>query len=101
MHFSTNPNVCLLLKAANSPIYFTERAKRTLSSATQASIEIDSLANGVDFYTGLSRAKFEELCGDIFARTIGPVERALRDARISKNMASEKLHGITFCWFAK
>ncbi|XP_044270963.1 heat shock cognate 71 kDa protein-like [Tribolium madens] len=62
-----------------------ERAKRTLSSATQASVEIDSLANGVDFYTNISRAKFEELNGDIFRRTLEPVEKALRDAKINKN----------------
>ncbi|XP_015833401.1 heat shock cognate 71 kDa protein [Tribolium castaneum] len=62
-----------------------ERAKRTLSSATQASVEIDSLANGVDFYTNISRAKFEELNGDIFRRTLEPVEKALRDAKIDKS----------------
>lgn len=62
-----------------------ERAKRTLSSATQASIEIDSLAEGVDFYTSISRAKFDELNNDIFSRTLIPVEKALKDAKISKN----------------
>lgn len=62
-----------------------ERAKRTLSSATQASIEIDSLAEGVDFYTNISRAKFDELNSDIFSRTLTPVEKALKDAKLSKN----------------
>lgn len=65
-----------------------ERAKRTLSSATQASIEIDSLADGIDFYTGISRAKFEELNTDIFSRTLIPVEKALADAKISKRKVS-------------
>ena len=47
-----------------------ERAKRTLSSATQSSIEIDSLFEGVDFYSSLTRARFEELCGDLFRNTM-------------------------------
>merc|ERR1719238_204510 len=46
-----------------------ERAKRTLSSSTQASIEIDSLFEGIDFYTSISRARFEELCSDLFRGT--------------------------------
>jgi molecular chaperone DnaK (HSP70) len=47
-----------------------ERAKSTLSSATQTSIEIDSLFEGIDFYTSLTRAPFEELCLDLFRSTI-------------------------------
>ncbi|RZC36619.1 HSP70, MreB Mbl, and/or Hydantoinase A domain containing protein, partial [Asbolus verrucosus] len=66
-----------------------ERAKRTLSSATQASIEIDSLANGRDMYTSISRAKFEELNSDIFRRTLEPVEKALRDAKIGKDKIND------------
>lgn len=62
-----------------------ERAKRTLSSATQANIEIDSLADGVDLYTSITRARFEELNSDIFRRTLEPVEKALKDAKMSKN----------------
>merc|ERR1719414_1161984 len=62
-----------------------ERAKRTLSSSTQASIEIDSLFEGIDFYTSISRARFEELCSDLFRGTLEPVEKSLRDARIDKN----------------
>lgn len=62
-----------------------ERAKRTLSSATQASIEIDSLAEGIDFYTNISRAKFDELNMDIFSRTLVPVEKALKDAKLNKS----------------
>merc|ERR1712099_216144 len=62
-----------------------ERAKRTLSSSTQAAIEIDSLFEGVDFYTSITRARFEELCSDLFRGTIDPVEKSLRDARIDKN----------------
>lgn len=62
-----------------------ERAKRTLSSSTQANIEIDSLADSVDLYTNLTRAKFEELNSDIFRRTLEPVEKALHDAKINKN----------------
>merc|ERR1712114_130057 len=47
-----------------------ERAKRTLSSSSQASIEIDSLFDGTDFYTNITRARFEELCSDAFRGTL-------------------------------
>lgn len=62
-----------------------ERAKRTLSSSTEASIEIDALHEGVDFYTKISRARFEELCSDLFRGTLLPVEKALKDAKMSKS----------------
>ena len=61
-----------------------ERAKRTLSSITEASIEIDSLFEGIDFYTKITRARFEELNGDLFRGTLEPVEKALRDAKFDK-----------------
>merc|ERR1712142_934388 len=67
-----------------------ERAKRTLSSSTQASIEIDSLYEGVDFYTSITRARFEELCGDLFRATLDPVEQALKGAKMDKN----KIHDV-------
>ena len=63
-----------------------ERAKRTLSSSTQASIEIDSLYEGVDFYTTITRARFEELCADLFRGTLEPVEKSLRDAKMGKDI---------------
>lgn len=62
-----------------------ERAKRTLSSSTQASIEIDSLFEGVDFYTSITRARFEELNADLFRATMDPVEKAIRDAKLDKS----------------
>ncbi|XP_077154873.1 heat shock 70 kDa protein-like [Ranitomeya variabilis] len=62
-----------------------ERAKRTLSSSSQASIEIDSLYEGIDFYTSITRARFEELCSDLFRGTLDPVEKALRDAKMDKS----------------
>merc|ERR1712117_18357 len=52
-----------------------ERAKRTLSASAQANIEIDSLYEGVDFYTSITRARFEELCSDLFKGTLEPVEK--------------------------
>ncbi|CAL8311447.1 unnamed protein product [Arctogadus glacialis] len=61
-----------------------ERAKRTLSSSSQASIEIDSLHEGTGFYTSVTRARFEEWCSDLFTRTLEPVEKALRDAKMDK-----------------
>lgn len=62
-----------------------ERAKRTLSSATNASIEIDSLIDGIDFYSSITRAKFEELCSDLFKNTLAPVEKVLSDSKIPKS----------------
>merc|ERR1712193_35059 len=62
-----------------------ERAKRTLSASAQASIEIDSLFEGDDFYTSITRARFEELCSDLFRGTLQPVEKALRDAKMDKS----------------
>lgn len=62
-----------------------ERAKRTLSSSTQASIEIDSLYEGADFYTSITRARFEELNADLFRGTLDPVEKSLRDAKMDKS----------------
>jgi len=62
-----------------------ERAKRTLSSNSEASIEIDALHEGIDFYTKISRARFEELCLDLFRSTLEPVEKALNDAKMDKS----------------
>ncbi|CAN7980403.1 unnamed protein product, partial [Ixodes pacificus] len=68
-----------------------EKAKRTLSSCSQARrvIEIDSLFDGIDFYTTMTRARFEELNSDLFRSTIGPLERCLSDAKIGKQDVNE------------
>merc|ERR1711868_213194 len=66
-----------------------ERAKRTLSASAQANIEIDSLFEGIDFYTSITRARFEELCSDLFRGTLDPVEKALRDAKMDKSSINE------------
>ena len=66
-----------------------ERAKRTLSSSAQTSVEIDSLYEGIDFYTSITRARFEELCGDLFRYTLEPVERVLKDAKIDKSQIQD------------
>jgi heat shock protein 1/8 len=80
---SDNPRAVRRLRTA------CERAKRTLSSATQASIEIDSLFEGQDFYTTITRARFEELCADLFRSTLTPVEKVLKDSRIDKRGVDE------------
>jgi heat shock 70kDa protein 1/2/6/8 len=61
-----------------------EKAKRVLSSATQTSIEIDNLVDGKDFCVNVSRAKFEEINGDLFRKTMDVVTRVLRDSKLSK-----------------
>jgi L1 cell adhesion molecule like protein len=66
-----------------------ERAKRTLSSSTQATIEIDSLFDGIDFSCTLSRARFEELNMDYFRNSMGPVEKCMRDSGIDKRNVHE------------
>ena len=66
-----------------------ERAKRTLSSLTQATIEIDSLMDGIDYSRSLSRARLEELNVDHFRNSMGPVEECMRDRGIDKRNALE------------
>merc|ERR1711876_108290 len=66
-----------------------ERAKRTLSASAQANIEIDSLFGGIDFYTSITRARFEELCSDLFKGTLEPVEKAMRDAKFDKSSIND------------
>jgi len=66
-----------------------ERAKRNLSSATTASIEIDSLYDGIDFNSSITRAKFENICDTLFRKTMSPVEQVLRDSKLSKSQIHE------------
>jgi len=66
-----------------------ERAKRTLSSSAQAHIEIDSLFDGVDYNATITRARFEDLCMDYFKKCMDPVEKVLRDSKISKGSVDE------------
>lgn len=80
---SQNPRATRRLRTA------CERAKRTLSSSTEATLEIDSLFESIDFHTKISRARFEELCASLFRKTLDPVEQALRDAKIDKRSIDE------------
>ncbi len=66
-----------------------ERAKRTLSSATQTSIEVDSLMEGEDLNVIITRAKFEQMCDAAFRRTVAPLDGLLRDAKMSKGDIDE------------
>jgi len=66
-----------------------ERAKCTLSASPRATIEIDSLFEGVDFNSSITRARFEDLCGDYFRNTLQPVEQVLRDSKMSKSDVHE------------
>ncbi|GJP29201.1 hypothetical protein CLOM_g19142 [Closterium sp. NIES-68] len=75
---SNNPRSLRRLRTA------CERAKRTLSSTAQTTIEIDSLYEGIDFYTTITRARFEELNMDMFRKCMDPVEKCLKDAKMSK-----------------
>ena len=60
-----------------------------MSSSTTTSIEVDSLSDGIDYVTTLSRAKFEQLADPIFKRTIDPINRLLTDAKMSKSDIDE------------
>ena len=78
------------LKARRRLQNVCERAKRTLSTSTSATIEVDALCDGVDFSYNMSRAKFEELCQDLFKKAIAPVEQVMKDAKWSK----DQIHDI-------
>ena len=71
-----------------------ERAKWNLSSSANASIDVDQLYDSIDFYTSISRAKFEELCIVMLKQTIMTVERVQRDARLDKGA----IHEVVFVW---
>ena len=66
-----------------------ERAKRTLSSGNTASIELDSLYEGIDFFSNITRARFESLCMNLFQKAMDPVQQVLRDSKISKSNVHE------------
>ena len=66
-----------------------ERAKRTLSSSTQAQIEIDALYDGLDYNTNITRARFEDLNMDYFRKVMDPVQQVLTDSKMSKSQIDE------------
>ena len=80
---TTNKRALRRLKTA------CERAKRNLSSSANASIELESLFEGVDFYSSITRARFEDLCSDLFRNCMNPVEKVLTDAKMSKSEVDE------------
>ncbi len=79
----TNPRALRRLRTAS------ERAKRTLSSSTQACIELDSLIDGCDFNSTITRARFEDICASDFRKCMNPVEQVLKDAKKSKSQVDE------------
>jgi heat shock protein 1/8 len=81
--FSDTPRNFSRLRAA------CERTKRTLSSATQAHIEIDSFYEGIDFSSAITGARFEELCMDLFRKSVEPIEKVLKDSKLSKAEVDE------------
>jgi len=81
--FTGNPRAMRRLRTA------CERAKRNLSSSANAQIEIDSLFEGVDFYSSITRARFEDLCADLFRGTLDPVEKVIRDSKCDKGSVHE------------
>lgn len=80
---SDNPRALKRLKVA------CERAKRTLSSSATAAVELDSLYDGIDFFSSISRSRFEELCGDFFRQALEPVDKVLRDAKVDKGSVTD------------
>ena len=62
-----------------------ERLKRNLSSSSTANLEIESLYEGIDFFSNMSRAKFESLCMHLFQKCMNPVQKVLQDSGISKS----------------
>ncbi|GKA78119.1 heat shock protein 70 cognate protein, partial [Tanacetum coccineum] len=80
---SRNPRALRRLRTA------CERAKRTLSSTAQTTVEIDLLFEGIDFYSSIIRTRFEELNRDLFRKCIELVEKCIRDAKIDKNFVHD------------
>ncbi len=66
-----------------------ERAKRTLTSASQTTVEVDSIQDGLDLNVNITRAKFDSLCADIFKRALETIDTVLRDAKVSKSQVDE------------
>jgi len=66
-----------------------ERAKRTLSAAHRAEVQIDHLFEGIDFEATITRARFEDLCADYFKNCMKPVEKVLKDSGVSKAAVHE------------
>merc|ERR1712025_1140709 len=66
-----------------------EKTKRALSSTHQARLEIEALFDGEDFSESLTRARFEELCGDLFKKTLGPVKNVMDDSGLKKTQVDE------------
>ena len=83
LDLKTNPRSLRRLRTA------CERAKRTLSSSATASIELDSIMEGIDYYTSITRAKFESLCDDLFRSCIRPIDKLLADAKLDKSRINE------------
>jgi len=75
---TSNARACRRLRTA------CERAKRTLSATAQTTIELDSLFEGIDFASSITRARFEELNMDLFRKCMDPVGKCLRDAKMDK-----------------
>ena len=80
---STNQRALRRLRTA------CERAKRTLSSSTQAHLELDSLFDGIDYNATITRARFEDLCMDYFKKCLEPVDKVLKDSKISKSQVDD------------
>ena len=74
----TNPRAIRRLRTA------AERAKRTLSTANTATIEVDAIMDSIDFNTVISRAKFDDICAEFYKKAMEPVIKVLTDAKISK-----------------
>ena len=66
-----------------------ENAKKTLSASSTATIEIDSLYEGIDYSSVITRARFEDICSDLFKKTFAPVDKVIQDSKISKSMIDE------------
>jgi heat shock protein 1/8 len=80
---SINPRSMKRLKIA------CEKAKRTLSTSTSSAIEIDSFFEGIDFMSSITRARFEDLCADLFKKSMTPVIKVLEDSGVSKSQIDE------------
>eukprot|EP00163_Fabomonas_tropica_P021283 TRINITY_DN372_c0_g2_i2.p1 TRINITY_DN372_c0_g2~~TRINITY_DN372_c0_g2_i2.p1 ORF type:complete len:617 (-),score=269.83 TRINITY_DN372_c0_g2_i2:201-2051(-) len=80
---SGNPRALRRLRTA------CERAKRAISTASETAVEVDSLVDGIDFASSISRARFENMCSQLFEECMEPVSKVLKDAKVEKSDVDE------------
>lgn len=83
LDISDNPKAVRRLRTA------CERVKRQLSNSATSTVDVDGLCDGIDCNVQITRAKFEQLCLDIFKKTLEPVKQVLLDSKLDKSTVDD------------